>query len=90
MYRNKFRFTFLFLPVTETLKRDIKCCDLLPLLLHGLMNVIKINILPTFLYLFQNLPIFLTIFLFYRWTYINQQNNNNYTIIRITETLFLR
>lgn len=52
------------LPLIEGLKRDIKRWDLLPLSLSGRINTIKMNVLPKFLYLFQNLPIFLTKYFF--------------------------
>ena len=61
-YKDLFKANLL--PLLDGLKQDIKRWDLLPLSLSGRINTIKMNVLPKFLYLFQNLPIFLTKFFF--------------------------
>lgn len=47
-------------PLLDNLKRDLERWDPLPLSLGGRINTIKMNVLPKFLYIFQNLPLFLT------------------------------
>lgn len=48
-----------FSPIFEKMKLDLQRWNSLCLSLAGRVNCIKMNILPRFLYLFQNLPIFL-------------------------------
>lgn len=49
-----------FPPLLSSIKQDFERWDFLPLSLGGRINVIKLNILPKLLYLFQCVPIFLT------------------------------
>lgn len=49
-----------YLPLLLNLKQDIARWDLLPLSLGGKINLVKMIILPKFLYLFQSVPIFLS------------------------------
>lgn len=49
-----------FPPLLKCLKSDLDRWNLLPLSLGGRINVIKMNIMPRFLFVFQCIPIFLT------------------------------
>ncbi|KAM7402819.1 hypothetical protein PAMP_018030 [Pampus punctatissimus] len=61
-YKDLYKYNFL--PLIERLKQDIRVWDLLPLSLSGRINTIKMIFLPRLLYLFQNIPIYLTKFFF--------------------------
>ncbi len=58
----KLTFKLNFLQKLEDLKIDIGKWRTLPLSMIGHINAVKMVYLPRFLYLFQNLPICLTIF----------------------------
>ena len=49
-----------FIPLLDSIKQDFQRWNTIPLSLGGRINIIKMNILPKFLYLFQSVPIFLT------------------------------
>ena len=53
-----------FMNMMDRLKANIRSWKLLPLSLFGRVNAIKMVALPRFLYLFQNLPIFLPLSFF--------------------------
>lgn len=55
----KHLFKLKFLHMVDKLKANIECWKLLPLSMIGRINSIKMVTLPRFLYLFQNIPIFL-------------------------------
>lgn len=46
--------------MVDRLKCDVETWRVLPLTMIGRVNAIKMVTLPRFLYLFQNIPIFLT------------------------------
>lgn len=48
-----------FFPLVDKCKLDITCWSSLPLSLIGCINLIKMVILPKFLYLFQHIPVFI-------------------------------
>ena len=47
-----------FSPLIDKCKQDLERWRTLPLSLAGRINLIKINIIPKFIYLFQNIPVF--------------------------------
>uniref|UniRef100_A0A3B3HQU1 Reverse transcriptase domain-containing protein n=1 Tax=Oryzias latipes TaxID=8090 RepID=A0A3B3HQU1_ORYLA len=49
-----------FIPLLDSVKQDLQRWQSLPIYLGGRINVVKMNILPKFLYLFQSIPLFLT------------------------------
>uniref|UniRef100_A0A672IAP0 Reverse transcriptase domain-containing protein n=1 Tax=Salarias fasciatus TaxID=181472 RepID=A0A672IAP0_SALFA len=49
-----------FIPLLDIIKQDLGQWSTLPLSLGGRINIIKMNVLPKFLYLFQCVPLFLT------------------------------
>jgi len=49
-----------FTPLVENTQRDLTRWSILPLSLAGRISIIKMNILPKFLFLFQCIPYFLT------------------------------
>ncbi len=53
-----------FPPLLNSLKKDLDRWSLSPLSLGGRINIVKINIMPRFLFLFQCIPFFLTKSLF--------------------------
>lgn len=53
-----------FPPLVKCLKTDLDHWNLLPLSLGGRINVVKMNVMPRFLFVFQCIPIFLTKSLF--------------------------
>lgn len=49
-----------FSPLLARLKQDMEHWSLLPLSLGGRVNIIKMNVLPKFLYIFQCIPLHLS------------------------------
>uniref|UniRef100_A0AAR2L1I6 Reverse transcriptase domain-containing protein n=1 Tax=Pygocentrus nattereri TaxID=42514 RepID=A0AAR2L1I6_PYGNA len=55
---NTNKFKYLGIWVTHNMKQDFERWNLLPLSLGGRVNIIKMNMAPKFVFLFQNIPLF--------------------------------
>ena len=50
-------YEYNYTPITADIKADLNCWSLLPMNMYNRIDVIKMNVLPRLLYLFQSLPV---------------------------------